>query len=180
MPLRIGHLEMKCRSVLPFRGESAIDTGEAVLFAGGQLVVEEVLALLQLRAERLPEAQRQRGSAYRSSRVTAVCSVRLAVRLPRVSAAVGRGARRRSASTFGRGGPELERVDPAQHLRNMYAMTCSIAACHRCPGSARRVVVASCSITGSSVATLSSAASWSRSSPSSSRVSKESKAPSPG
>ena len=159
MPLRIAHLEVALG--LALLGEPALD------------VVEEILALLQLRAERLLKAQRQRGSAYRSSCVTAVCSVGLVVRLPRVSAAVGRGARKRSASTLGRGGSELERVDPIQHLRNMYAMSCSIAACHRCQGSARRVVVACCSVTGSSVAP------WPRASQSSTGVSKESRVPSP-
>ena len=36
--------------------EAAFDTVEAVLLAGGQFVVEEAFALLQLRAERLLEA----------------------------------------------------------------------------------------------------------------------------
>ena len=36
--------------------EAAFDSVEAVLLAGGQFVVKEAFALLQLQAERLPEA----------------------------------------------------------------------------------------------------------------------------
>ena len=115
---------------LALPGKRAFGTIEAVLFAGGQLVVEEVLALQQLRAEGLFEAQTQRRTTSWGSRV-AVWSVRLVAGLPRIFAAVGRGASGRLAATLCRGGSELDRVDPLQQFGNMHAMTSSIAARHR-------------------------------------------------